>query len=255
MEPSSELEASLRAARARAESCATAWGLTLGPPFALATASFVAPAGDRLVLKVPSEGDDESLHEGDALELWGSDIAVRVVRRDGRALLEERAIPGTDLSALDDDAATTHAVELAGRLWRHADDPFRAVDSDVEWWLDRAGRVGSPLVGLARELHTALGGSAEWLVHGDFHHHNMLQDGARYIVIDPKPYLSDREYDVASFLWNPYTNTMTDRAQTERRVSAFVDAGLDDFRIRAWAVIRGAYLRPQFAESLRSLVA
>ena len=255
MEPSSELAAALDAARVRAERCATEWGLTLGAPFALATASFVAPAGDTYVLKVPSEGDDESLHEGEALELWGTDIAVRVIRRAGRALLEERLDPGSDLSTLDDDRATALAVELASRLWRRAREPFRAVDHDVEWWLDRAEKNGSTLVGLARELHEELGGSAEWLVHGDFHHHNILCHGSRYLVIDPKPYLSDREYDVASFLWNPMSNTMNDPEMTERRISAFVDAGLDAFRIRAWAVIRGAYLRPEFAVPLRALMA
>jgi streptomycin 6-kinase len=254
MDSASELAAGLRAARSRAESLAREWGLALGTPFEIATASFVAPAGDHFVLKVPSEGDDESLHEGDALERWGSDVAVRVVRREGRALLEERLVPGTDLSALNDDEATALAVGLVGRLWRRVGDHFRPVDPDVDWWLTRAERRGSTLVGLARELHDELGGSAEWLVHGDFHHHNILRDGSRYLVIDPKPYLSDREYDVASFLWNPMENTMRDHEQTERRISAFVAEGLDEYRIRVWAVIRGAYLRPEFALPLRALV-
>lgn len=254
MEPSSELAEALLAARVRAEHCAAEWGLTLGRPFEIATASFVVPAGEHFVLKVASEGDDESLHEGDALELWGSDIAVRVVRRDGRALLEERLVPGTDLSMLEEDEATAIAVELAGRLWRQAGHPYRPVDHDVEWWLSRAEHQGSALVGLARELHGELGARAEWLVHGDFHHHNILRNGSRYLVIDPKPYLSDREYDVASFLWNPMDNTMSDQGLTEHRIEAFVAGGLEEFRIRAWAVIRGAYLRPEFASPLRALV-
>jgi hypothetical protein len=37
---------------------------------------------------------------------------------------------------------------------------------------------------------------------------------------------------VPSFLWNPIGNTLEDREQTERRIAAFVAAGLDDFRIR-----------------------
>ena len=81
-----------------------------------------------------------------------------------------------------------------------------------------------------------------------------MRDGSRYVAIDPKPYLSDREYDVASFLWNPMDHAMSDREQTERRIAAFVAAGLDDFRIRAWAVIRAAYLRPEMASPLRALV-
>jgi hypothetical protein len=47
---------------------------------------------------------------------------------------------------------------------------------------------------------------------------------------------------------------MEDSEQTERRIEAFVSAGLDDFRIRAWTVIRGAYLRPGYADRIRALI-
>jgi streptomycin 6-kinase len=124
-------------------------------------------------------------------------------------------------------------------------------------WLDEGEREGSPLAPLARELFDEIGrGSADWLVHGDFHHHNILRSGERFVAIDPKPYLSDREYDVPSFLWNPLDNRLRDAGQTERRIQDFVAAGLDEFRIRAWTVIRGSYLRsgPEYVEPLRALV-
>jgi streptomycin 6-kinase len=212
----------------------------------------VAPAGPA-VLKVAWEGDDESLHEGDALEVWNGDGAVRLLRRSGRALLEERAVPGDDLSALRDDEATAIAVGVASRLWRRAGSPFRPVAPEVSRWLENAERAGSELVPLARELFAELRPGAEWLVHGDFHHHNVLRSDAQFVAIDPKPYLADREYDLPSFLWNPLDNRMDDREQTERRIAAFVAAGLDDFRIRAWTVVRGAYLRPDLADSIREL--
>jgi streptomycin 6-kinase len=243
----------LTAARATALEAARVWGLELGEPFALANVSYVAPAGCA-VLKVAWEGDAESLHEGDALELWGGDGAVRLLRRSGRALLEERAVPGDDLSALPDDEATAIAVDVALRLWRHAGSPFRAVAPEVSRWLEEAERAGSELVPLARELFAELDPRAEWLVHGDFHHHNVLRRGEQFVAIDPKPYLADREYDLPSFLWNPLANRMDDRDQTERRIAAFVAAGLDDFRIRAWTVIRGAYLRPDYADPIRELL-
>jgi hypothetical protein len=47
---------------------------------------------------------------------------------------------------------------------------------------------------------------------------------------------------------------MEDSDQTDRRIAAFVAAGLDDFRIRAWTVIRGAYLRPDYADQIRALI-
>ena len=183
---------------------------------------------------------------------------MRVLRADParRASLLERAVPGTDISQLDDDAATAIAVDVASRLWLPAGAPFRPVEPEVRRWLDSAEREGSELVPLARELLTEIGAGADWLVHGDFHHHNILRHGERFVAIDPKPYLTDREYDVPSFLWNPMDYRMDGRAMTERRIAAFVGAGLDEFRIRAWTVIRGAYLRPgpEYVEPLRSLL-
>ena len=243
----------LSAAKATAAKVAREWGLELGEPFALSYVSYVAPAGDA-VIKVAWDGDTESLHEGDALELWDGDGAVRLLRRSGRALLEERAVPGNDLSALPEDQATAIAVDLASRLWRRVGSPFRPVAPEVSRWLDDANRKGGELVPLARKLLAELDPGADWLVHGDLHHHNILRRGDQFVAIDPKPYLADREYDVPSFLWNPLTNRMEDREQTERRISAFVAAGLDDFRIRAWTVIRGAYLRPGFADRIRALL-
>jgi len=243
----------LTASKALALEAAREWGLELGEPFAFSYVSYVAPAGDA-VCKVAWEGDTESLHEGDALELWDGDGAVRLLRRSGRALLEERAVPGNDLSAMPDEKGTAIAVNLASRLWRRAGSPFRPVAPEVQRWLDNADREGSELVPLARDLLAELDPGAQWLVHGDFHHYNILRRGDEFVAIDPKPYLADREYDVPSFLWNPRGNQMEDRQRTERRIAAFVAAGLDDFRIRAWTVIRGAYLRPDYAGRIRALI-
>ena len=243
----------LSAARAIALEAAREWSLELGAPFTLSNVAYVAPAGGA-VLKVAWQGDDESLHEGDALELWGGDGAVRLLRRSGRALLEERAVPGDDLSLVSDEEATRIAIDVASQLWRHVGSPFRPVVPEVLGWLTNAERDGSELVDLARELLAQLEVGADWLVHGDFHHHNVLRHGDRFVAIDPKPYLADREYDVPTFLWNPLGNRLEDRQQTERRIAAFVAAGLDDFRIRAWTVIRGAYLRPGDADRIRALI-
>jgi streptomycin 6-kinase len=244
----------LTVARATALAALREWGLDPGEPFAFSHVSYVAPAGDDAVVKVAWEGDDESLHEGDALELWDGDGAVRLLRRSQRALLEERAVPGDDLSRVPEDEATAIAVGLAARLWRRAGSPFRPVAPYVTQWLDRAEHEGSELVPLARELLATLDPGEDWLVHGDFHHHNILRHHERFVAIDPKPYLADREYDVPSFLWNPFDNRMSDPEQTERRIAAFVAAGLDDNRIRAWTAIRGAYLRPGYAEAIRALL-
>ncbi len=92
-------------------------------------------------------------------------------------------------------------------------------------------------------------------MHGDFHHHNILRDGDRYLAIDAKAMLGEPEYDVPSFLWNPLPYRMK-LDVTERRLAAFAAAGLDEGRMRAWAVIRGAYLGAdnQEARVLRALL-
>jgi streptomycin 6-kinase len=243
----------LSEAKAAAVEAARHWGIELAPAFSLANVSYVAPAGDAVV-KVAWGGDDESLHEADALSLWSGNGAVRLLGRFGRAILEERAVPGTDLATLPELEATTIAIDVASKLWQRARPPFRPVMPEVRRWLDRAAGEGSELVPLARDLLPRLGEPADWIVHGDFHHHNILCHAERYVAIDPKPYAAEREYDVPSFLWNPMDNHLEDRSQLEARIAAFVAAGLDDFRIRAWTVIRGAYLRSAYAAPIGALL-
>jgi streptomycin 6-kinase len=251
----------LSGAKATAEEVATEWGLQLGEPFVLSRYSYVAPVGDDAVLKVAWAEDDEGLEEPDALALWAGNGAVQLLRADKnrRALLEERARPGDDISELPDEEATTIAVDIATRLWQPAGQPFRWVGDHIPRWMDDAERdagEGAELLPLARQLYASLEISRAWLTHGDFHHHNILRHGDRFVAIDPKPYLGDREYDVPSFLWNPLSYEMTDRRKTERRIAAFVAAGLDDFKIRAWTAIRGSYLGAGSEEAalIRSLL-
>jgi streptomycin 6-kinase len=243
----------------RAAEVAAVWGVELGPPYTLSRYSFVAPAGADAVVKVTWDEDTESDHEADALELWAGDGAVRLLRRDPsrRALLAERADPGTDISGLPDDDATAIAVELGQRLWRPAGAPFRWIGDHVPGWLDNAEAEGAALIPLARELYARLSPGREILIHGDFHHHNILRHGDRYVAIDTKAMLGEPEFDVPSFLWNPLDSVMT-AERTERRIAAFVAAGLDEARIRAWTVVRGAYLGiaddPGQADVIRHLV-
>jgi streptomycin 6-kinase len=225
---------------------ASEWQVDVGEPFCLSRYSFVAPAGEDAVLKVTSSEDDESDQEADALALWEGDGAPRLLRRapERRAMLIERAQPGTDISRVAEETATDIAVDLAHRLWRPASEPFRWIGDHIPRWLAHAERsVAAPrdLLRLANELYASLEPGRSTLVHGDFHHHNILAAGARHVAIDPKPMLGEPEFDIPSFLWNPIGSRMT-LGETERRLAAFADAGLDECRMRAWTVIRGAYL-------------
>src|SRR5258708_17966898 len=99
MQGRGEQQFDLIASKAIALQAAREWGLELGEPFVFSNVSYVAPAGDAVV-KVAWGGDTESLHEGDALELWNGDGAVRLLRRSGRALPAGRGLAGNQLAAL-----------------------------------------------------------------------------------------------------------------------------------------------------------
>jgi streptomycin 6-kinase len=243
----------LSSAKSLALKSAAQWGLTLEAPFAMSSVSYAAPAGS-VVVKVPWGGDDESLHEAEALRLWDGHGAVQLLDQLGPAILEERAVPGDDLAAVPDAAATRIALDIARQIWVAGRPPFRPVVPEVRKWLHEAELAGSDLVPLARELLSTLGEPIDWVVHGDFHHHNLVRHGERYVAIDPKPYLCEREFDVPSFLWNPKDNVLDNRQQTDDRIAAFVAAGLSEWRIRAWTVVRGAYLRPAMASRIRALL-
>jgi hypothetical protein len=187
--------------------------------------SFIAPTRSEC-LRSPE--DDESDEEAEALERWAGEGAVRLLRRDParRALLIERA--GDDISELAEEEATGIAVATGLKLWRPAAEPFRWIGDHVPTWLDSVD--GHALAPLARELYASLDVSRETLVHGDFHHHNILRSARGPLAIDPKPMLGEPEYDVPSYLWNPLSYRMR-RDVTERRLAAFApvaDAKTED---------------------------
>ena len=240
------------ALEAVARDVAAEWRIELGEPFALSRHSYVAPAGRDAVLKLTPSEDDESDEEADALELWAGDGAIRLLwsDRERRALLLERARPGTDISTLPEDEATAIAVAAGRLLWRPAAEPFRWIGDWVPQWL---AAEPSELTPLALELYDSLDVGRTTLVHGDFQHHNLLASARGHLAIDPKPMLGEPEFDVPPFLWNPLPCGLR-LEHLESRLAAFAAAGLDEERMRKWTVIRGAYLQPQEAEALRTLV-
>src|SRR5260370_35476677 len=88
----------LSASMAIALEAAREWGLELGEPFVFSNVSYVAPAGDAVV-KVAWGGDTESLHEGDGLELWNGEGAVRLLRRARRPPPQQAVFCGKRLAS------------------------------------------------------------------------------------------------------------------------------------------------------------
>jgi len=237
--------------RATAEELAREWGVPLGERITAGRFSYVASAGDDAILKVVPVEDDGADHEADALALLQGDGAARLLRHDRarRAMLIERARPGHDASGLSEPDAIRVAVAAARRFWRPAarGSPFRSIGDHVPGWLDNAG--DHYLVRQAKEIYATMRPSDTTLVHGDFHHHNLLSHRDGWVVIDPKPMVGEPEFDVPTFMWNPIGNQPT-RESVERWIAAFAEAGLDANLVRKWAIVRGTYLGLPLSQGL-----
>ena len=232
------------------------WELTVdGAPMS-GYCSLVLPVvtadGERAVLKLAVDVDDESEHEHLALQRWHGDGAVLLLRADPhrRAMLLERLHPH-DLSTVADTEACEIVAGLYGRIHVPALPQLRTLTSYVERWAsDLAAlpydapiprRMREQCVSLARDL-VADPASVGVIVHGDLHHHNVLAaDREPWLVIDPKPMSGDPHYEPAPMLWNRWEDIVAGNARDNlrRRFHTIVDvAGLDEDRARDWVVVR-----------------
>lgn len=206
--------------------------------------------GEPAVLKLASPGHEEE-HEHLALQRWGGDGAIRLLRADPgrRALLVER-LHRRDLTELWDLEACEIVAGLYARLHVPAIPQLRTQTSYVERWTDDLSRLprSAPLphrlveqaVSLGRDL-AADPASAGTMIHGDLHYANVLAaDRAPWLAIDPKPSSGDPHYEVGPLLWNRWEELDGDiRGGVRRRFLATVDAaGMDEDRARDWVVVR-----------------
>jgi streptomycin 6-kinase len=205
------------------------------------------------VLKV-QEPHRESEHEADALRLWDGDGAIRLLDEEPEeyALLLERCVPGTPLSAAGAETALDVFVELLPRLWKPAGSPFRSLSAEAVWWADSLEdtweRFGRPferkLLDAALEALHELPRSQglQVLLHQDLHGDNVLAaEREPWLAIDPKPLVGERAFDLASLIRDRRAELLADPAGATRRVRRRIDrlAGdlaLDRERVRGWAL-------------------
>src|SRR5215207_3746457 len=118
------------------------WGLArdgdqLWYGFCSLVAPVLTPDGERAVLKVSFDGDQESRHEAVTLRHWHGDGAVRLLRADPhrRALLLER-LDRRDLTEVWDVEACEIVAGLYARIHRPAPPQLATVPSFVSRGLD-----------------------------------------------------------------------------------------------------------------------
>jgi streptomycin 6-kinase len=209
--------------------------------------------GSSAALKLVCPGEEEE-HEHLALQRWGGDGAVRLLRADParRALLLERLSP-RDLREIGVIEACEVVASLYSRIHVPAPAQLRTQTSFVQRWLDGLAalprdspvppRMVQQALSLGRDLVTDPA-STGTMIHGDLHYENVLAgDRAPWLVIDPKPTSGDPHFEPAPLLWNRWDEihdeAPTARDAVRRRFHAVVDAaGLDEQRAVAWVVVR-----------------
>lgn len=211
--------------------------------------------GSLAVLKLNAP-ERESEREADALALWSECGAVRLLARDAieRSLLLERCTPGTPLWDVDsDDESTRIAASMLRQIWRTPDvgHPFDSLAEQARRWAEELPAtfeaLGRPFE--RRLLETALSACHELVadpvevvvVHQDLHGGNILRaTRAPWLVIDPKPLVGERAFDVASLVRDRRERlTGLDGVSiVRRRLDILADElALDRERMRLWSLV------------------
>ncbi|MEV7602078.1 aminoglycoside phosphotransferase family protein [Kitasatospora sp. NPDC089797] len=243
----------------------TRWDLTLervlDPGGSLSLVAYVhrddlSPAVLKVGLPTP-----ETAHEHAALTHWAGRGAVLLLAADpaGGVLLLERLHGGIPLRSLAEPKAMLEATSLLHRLWVEppADPVLPGVADRVA---DTAARLAGhrdhpvttaaqPLLQEALSTAEALAGSSAetLLLHGDFHHGNVLAaDRAPWLAIDPRPLTGERAYDLARLVLDRADTLIGSPgapAAVRRRLQQLADAlDVDRERLRGWALFRAVDL-------------
>ena len=165
-----------------------------------------------------------------ALKLFNGEGVCRLLDYDEERcwMLLERLKPGVMLSTLEDDEeATRIASGVMKRLWRgldtlreeHAEllDPQENNFIQLTDWFDGLKKLRMMFNGGTGPLREKLVERVESsvkdffaenhnpvLMHGDFHHYNVLSSERGWLAIDPKGVIGPAGYEVGPFMLNPW---------------------------------------------------
>jgi streptomycin 6-kinase len=222
---------------------------------------------------------DELASEIAALRLFNGGGACRMIDADEEKglLLLERLQPGVMLSTLEDDEeATRIAAKVMKRIWRPLEhvtlsrrgakslyndgrDPSLSlrVTSDkfiqLSDWFDGLKRLREMFNGGTGPLNEKLVARVEQsvkdffvedqspvLMHGDFHHFNILSSERGWLVIDPKGVIGPACYEVAPFMMNPWGELpqgINLKVRLKRRIDILHEhLGFERERILEWSL-------------------
>jgi streptomycin 6-kinase len=225
------------------------WGAVPDGPEPETPSSWLLPvqlSSAPAMLKVFKPNSDEQ-DGSDYLKYVDGKGAVRVFAADAASLLMERAVGTRSLVEMVLGGEDIEAAEiLAGTVMRlHAKrtQPFprslAPLDRRFESLFKRAAE--HPMLRLSASIAASLLATQRDVLplHGDLHHANVLDGGARgWLAIDPKGLIGERTYEVANLLSNPWPHgEVVHNAERRNRLAELYAARLtlDVRRVLAYA--------------------
>lgn len=238
------------------EEASQKWSLTDVRPSPELSYNFVAFAkrGEEQVVLKMGVPNRELKSEMATLRLFNGEGACRLIDHNLRKywMLLERLQPGVMLATLEDDEKATHiAADLMQRIWRPA--PEKDVFIRLSDWFDGLKKLRPHFKGGTGPFDQKLVERVERsvkdffaenhkpvLMHGDFHHYNILSSERGWLVIDPKGVIGPACYEVGPLLINPWGDLLNGnnyRQLTKRRIDILHEKlGFERERIREWGL-------------------
>ena len=231
------------------------WGLTKVTPVPNLSFNFVAFANrgdDEVILKM-GVPNPELTSEMTALKLFNGNGACQLLEHDEERglLLLERLKPGKMLAELEDDEERTIiAAEVMSKLWRKVpsdnkfiklSDWFAGLKKIRPHFDGGTGPFPKKLLERVESFLPELFADTDVkLMHGDFHHFNILSSERGWLVIDPKGVIGPVGYEVGPLMLNPWSS-ISDwnrfKVHAERRVSILAERlGWEREKIIKWSM-------------------
>jgi streptomycin 6-kinase len=247
----------LQAADPTFKACIARWGLVPdGAPIVTDGARLLPVRwhSEPAMLKIAISAEEK--FGGLLMAWWDGDGAARVLAAADDAILLERAQGHRSLADYArqgrDDEATAILCDVVAKLHMPRPQPLPELIPLSTWFRELAPAAsthggathGGLLARCSAEADRLLADPRQIVVlHGDMHHDNVLDFGARgWLAIDPKRLIGERGFDYANIFNNPDLSDPSRPVATlpgrfERRLEIVVaQSGLDRRRLLQWII-------------------
>ena len=231
------------------------WSLKAQKHYQNLSYNYVAPCicsdGIEAVLKIglPEKGGSEIFDEARVLKLFDGNGTVKLFKFDEELeiLLLEKVTPGQSLKKVfvnDKDRAIEVAIDLLKKILKQTPKSHEYPTLD-DWFADfdvKRKKFSLAQFDKASKILWKLNSdsSNKRLLHGDFHHDNILSsEREEFLAIDPNGLVGNIGYDIAVFL-NNHADWLKDEPNLHKKLSSALKQFSDSFEIsenelRKWA--------------------